>query len=380
MFVGLLIAMTAQAQTVTELFRQGHEMMQVGRVSDASSQLFNKGYNVQRASGGVVLGKSAAADVRLATRISGAQQLDTVRMELRINSGVGSLSGELTRLGYQYKESRGGASVYQNGAVKVAVFNPYKYMSYKIGFFFARDKNAPAPVAATSGVKTITVNGVSFKMVRVEGGTFIMGATSEQESEAETDEEPAHQVTLSTFSIGETEVTQELWQAVMGSNPSYFKGSKRPVEKVNWEDCQGFIRRLNSLTGHNFRLPTEAEWEYAARGGKKSNGYKYSGGSSIGDVAWYDGNGGAQTHDVGTKRANELGLYDMSGNVYEWCQDWKGDYSSLPQTNPTGPSSGSLRVIRGGTYHNRASLCRVSDHNADFPSNRGSGVGLRLAE
>lgn len=222
--------------------------------------------------------------------------------------------------------------------------------------------------------EVITVRGVSFKMIVVQGGTFQMGSNDSD------DEKPVHQVTLNTFSIGETEVTQELWQAVMGNNPSKFKGPKRPVEQVSWEDCQKFIQRLNSLTGRNFRLPTEAEWEYAAHGGKRSNGYKYSGSSDIANVAWYDGNSGSQTHDVGTKRANELGLYDMSGNVYEWCQDWKGDYSSLPQTNPTGPSSGSLRVIRGGTYHNRASLCRVSDHNADFPSNRGSGVGLRLAE
>ncbi len=170
--------------------------------------------------------------------------------------------------------------------------------------------------------EVITVKGVSFKMIGVQGGTFTMGATSEQGSDAGSDEEPAHQVTVSTFSIGDTEVTQELWQAVMGNNPSNFKGPRRPVEKVSWEDCQNFIRELNSLTGKRFRLPTEAEWEYAARGGRKANGHKYAGSSSIDNVAWYRDNSGSQTHDIATKLANELGLYDMSGNVREWCQDW----------------------------------------------------------
>lgn len=206
-----------------------------------------------------------------------------------------------------------------------------------------------------------------------------MGATSEQGSDAYDDEKPAHQVTVSTFSIGETEVTQELWQAVMGSNPSSFKGPRRPVENVSWEDCQNFIRELNSLTGKRFRLPTEAEWEYAARGGRKANGHKYAGSSAIDRVAWYDSNSGSQTHDVATKRANELGLYDMSGNVREWCQDWKGDYSSSSQTNPKGPSSGSLRVSRGGSWGNDAGYCRVSFRDSYTPSFRYNYLGLRLA-
>ena len=227
--------------------------------------------------------------------------------------------------------------------------------------------------------ETITVNGVSFKMIRVEGGTFTMGATSEQDSDASDDEKPVHQVTLSTFSIGETEVTQELWQAVMGSNPSYFKGSRRPVEKVSWEDCQDFIRKLNSLTGRRFRLPTEAEWEYAARGGNKGNGHKYAGSSAIDNVAWHYGNSGSQTHDVATKRANELGLYDMSGNVWEWCQDGYGSYSSGSQTNPTGASSGSVRVSRGGSWSLNAMYCRVSYRDYIAPSFRYFNLGLRLA-
>ena len=228
--------------------------------------------------------------------------------------------------------------------------------------------------------QSFTVNGVSFTMIAVEGGTFQMGATSEQGNDALDSEKPVHSVTLSDYYIGETEVTQELWTAVMGSNPSYFSGyPQRPVEKVSWNDCQEFITKLNQLTGKNFRLPTEAEWEYAARGGNKSKGYKYSGSNTIGDVAWYTDNSGSETHDVKTKQANELGIYDMSGNVWEWCQDWYGDYSSSSQTNPTGPSSGSYRVYRGGSWFSSARYCRVSIRNYYFPDFSDFNLGLRLS-
>ena len=236
--------------------------------------------------------------------------------------------------------------------------------------------------------KTYTVGGVSFKMVAVEGGTFTMGATAEQGSDVYSDEKPAHQVTLSSYSIGETEVTQALWQAVMGSNPSDFTGNLQcPVECVSWNDCQTFITKLNQLTGATFRLPTEAEWEYAARGGNRSKGYKYAGSNTIGDVAWYWGNipsqssgtSGYGTQTVATKAPNELGLYDMSGNVWEWCQDWWGSYSSGAQTNPTGPTSGSYRVRRGGCWNNNARNCRVSYRGSCTPSNAYSYLGLRLA-
>ena len=216
-------------------------------------------------------------------------------------------------------------------------------------------------------------------MIPVEGGTFTMGATSEQGSDVGSDEKPAHQVTLSSYYIGETEVTQALWEAVMGSNPSNFKGTNRPVEKVSWDDCKSFIDKLNALTGENFRLPTEAEWEYAARGGNQSRGYKYSGSNSLGNVAWYTDNSGSETHPVKSKSPNELGLYDMSGNVYEWCQDWYGSYSSSSQTNPTGASSGSLRVLRGGSLFNVAWYCRVSNRSGNSPGYRASYLGLRLA-
>lgn len=224
-----------------------------------------------------------------------------------------------------------------------------------------------------------TVNGVSFEMVRVEGGTFRMGATSEQEDEADSDEKPVHGVTLSSYYIGKTEVTQALWQAVMGSNPSRFKGADLPVECVSWDDCQEFIRKLNALTGQHFRLPTEAEWEFACRGGNNSRGYKYSGSNNLGSVAWYDGNSGNKTHPVATKSSNELGIYDMSGNVWEWCADWYGDYSSGAQTNPTGPLSGSGRVGRGGSWYNCAGNCRSSIRDYYGPTYRVSSLGLRLA-
>ena len=223
------------------------------------------------------------------------------------------------------------------------------------------------------------VNGVSFEMVYVEGGTFDMGATSEQGNDAESDEKPVHRVTLSGYYIGMYEVTQELWEAVMGSNPSYFKGAQNPVEKVSWNDCQEFISRLNRLTGRTFRLPTEAEWEYAARGGNQSSHYKYSGSGNIGNVAWYwDNSGYYGTHAVGTKSPNELGIYDMSGNVREWCSDRYGDYSAGAQTNPQGPSSGYRYVLRGGSWGRLASYCRVSCRSSYDPNFSSRSHGLRL--
>lgn len=236
---------------------------------------------------------------------------------------------------------------------------------------------APQTVNSSKNL-TFTVDGISFTMVYVPGGTFTMGATSEQGSDFWDDEKPTHSVTLSGYHIGQTEVTQALWKAVMGSNPSEFKGDSRPVENVSWNDCQTFISRLNAKTGKNFRLPTEAEWEYAARGGH-SGGSKYAGSDNINNVAWYYDNSGDETHNVATKSPNSLGIYDMSGNVYEWCQDWYGDYISSSQTNPKGPSSGVSRVNRGGSWHLLAGHCRVSNRNYLTPSCGYFSLGLRLA-
>ena len=249
------------------------------------------------------------------------------------------------------------------------------------------------------------------EMVFVEGGTFTMGATSEQGSyDPDHEEYPTHQVTLSDFYIGKYEVTQQLWEYVMkysgtcadgstmstyssdvwlDSNPSssYGKGNYYPAYYVSYNDIVDvFIPRLNKITGKTFRLPTEAEWEYAARGGNKSNRYKYSGSNTIEDVAWYrvnaydvgssDSNYG--THTVGTKAPNELGIYDMSGNVWEWCSDWDGSYSLSSQTNPSGPTIGSCRIIRGGCSYLPAYRCRVSTRDVCLPGDSGEGLGFRL--
>ena len=238
----------------------------------------------------------------------------------------------------------------------------------------------PTPRRQTASYSNhvLRVGNVAYNMKRVEGGTFTMGATAEM-SEPDSDEKPTHQVTLSSYAIGETEVTQALWQAVMGNNPSYFKGDDLPVADVSWDDCQTFINKLNTLTGQRFRLPTEAEWEFAARGGNRSHHTKYSGSSSLDEVAWYEDNSGSKTHPVKTKRANELGIYDMAGNVWEWCQDWYGSYSRRSQSNPTGPGSGSDRVSRGGSWSFTARYCCSSYRNGSTPDYRSSGLGLRLA-
>ncbi len=249
----------------------------------------------------------------------------------------------------------------------------------------------------TKDEETFTVNGVNFTMKLVETGIFVGDNDSlvlpfafthrgectfqmgSKDSDAYRDEKPVHSVTLSNYYIGETEVTQALWKAVMGSNPSYFKGDNMPVEQVSWNDCQEFIRKLNQKTGKNFRLPTEAEWEYAARGGKKSKGYKYAGSNTIDNVAWYT----QTTNDIGTKPVktkspNELGLYDMSGNVWEWCSNWYGRYSSGSLINPQGSSSGSGRVLRGGGWGSNARDCRVSNRGNGNPVNTSNDCGFRL--
>ena len=219
---------------------------------------------------------------------------------------------------------------------------------------------------------------VMIEMVRVEGGTFTMGATAEQASDAFSDELPTHKVTLSPFWIGKYEVSQTLWLAVMGENPSVNTGINLPVDNVTWNECQTFITKLNELTGKNFRLLTEAEWEYAARGGNKSKGYKYSGSNNLGDVAWYIDNSNNTSHAMGTKAPNELGIYDMTGNVMEWVSDWKGSYSSGAQTNPTGPDSGTYRVNRGGSYGNVERLSRITNRNSIDPNMSSKTMGLRL--
>ena len=202
-----------------------------------------------------------------------------------------------------------------------------------------------------------------------------MGATSDGD-----DEKPVHSVMLDSYYISETEITEAQWRVVMDNNLSSYTGATtKPVANVSWEKAQEFCEKLSELTGKKYMLPTEAQWEFAARGGNKSKGYMYSGSNTIDDVAWYGGNYDGQAHSVKQKRPNELGLYDMSGNVWEWCSDWYGDYSSSSQTNPTGPSSGSHRVIRGGSRYDNACSCRVSDRGcAASPSNCDYDLGFRI--
>lgn len=251
--------------------------------------------------------------------------------------------------------------------------------------------------AAQAEPEVFTVNGVSFTMIPVEAGTFTMGATKEQESDAYGRERPAHEVTLTKdFFIGQTEVTQGLWVAVMGSNPSgcvpaygYSEDLQRPVENVTWAACQEFITKLNELTGKQFRLPTEAEWEFAARGGNLSQEFKYSGSDLLDEVGWYQGNLTSDgTHPVGTKAPNELGLYDMSGNVREICQDFYDFYTDEPQVDPTGPGPDypfyeylTEHVYRGGAYLDKLRDCRVSFRQkfAEGELNANRETGLRLA-
>lgn len=234
---------------------------------------------------------------------------------------------------------------------------------------------------------TISVKGVSFVMKAVDGGSFMMGCVGCDPDEPDKDERNVHSVILDGYYLGETEVTQALWTAVMGKNLSHFKGELLPVESVSWNDCQDFIARLNQLTGRNFRLPTEAEWEYASRGGQMSFGYSFSGSDNANAVAIFDVNSFNKgrhdpeygSHRVKSKKANEIGLYDMSGNVWEWCNDWYDNYPTSAQTNPTGPSKGMFKVIRGGSWMYDKWYSRVSNRYKYMPIVKKSDCGLRLA-
>ena len=249
----------------------------------------------------------------------------------------------------------------------------------------AENNGCPPPVAPTTSQKVpadraAILAEISNNMVSVKGGTFNMGCQDGRDKDCDNDEKPAHTVTLSGFQISRYEVTQSQWEAVMGENPSNFEGCPDcPVEQLSWNDVQEFLKKLNGLTGQHYRLPTEAEWEYAARGGANSKAYPYNGGNEAGSVAWYNDNSGDKTHPVGKKKANEPVLYDMSGNVLEWCADWYNDYSDKAQTNPKGPASGSYRVLRGGSWFNYPQDVRAAFRVNDAPDDRYDGTGFRLA-
>lgn len=231
---------------------------------------------------------------------------------------------------------------------------------------------------------------LGMKMIYVEGGEFIMGGTSEQGSEVRVKETPIHKVSLGSYYIGECEVTQEQWKKVMGTtiyeqrdkggySDVYGVGADYPMYYVSWEEAMEFCRRLSEASGRKYSLPTEAQWEYAARGGKKTAGTKYSGGASVGSVAWYWGNSASEAHKVRSKLPNTLGLYDMSGNIYEWCYDWYGEYGAAAVTSPSGPSTGTYRVFRGGSWCSDAASCRVSDRTYEKPGSRCYDYGFRVA-
>lgn len=224
------------------------------------------------------------------------------------------------------------------------------------------------------------INRIISNMVYVEGGTFSMGA-SLNDKESFDNEKPKHRVNISSFHIGRYTVTQEEWEEVMGNNPSSWKGEKFPVEKVTYNDCQEFIKKLNKLTGKKFRLPTEAEWEYAARGGSKSMDYLYSGSNNLSEVGWYLENSGNRPHEVGKRLPNELGLYDMSGNVYEWCEDWydANFYKKSRLQNPAGPVAGVRRVARGGSWRSKSKYSRITNRAPVKPGYGALNIGLRLA-
>jgi len=240
-------------------------------------------------------------------------------------------------------------------------------------------------ITATAVVKVsnLSLGDIMDDMSQVKGGTFTMGCTSEQGSDCMEDENPSHSVTLNDFYIGKYAVTQAVWKLVMGdeNNPSQsqYNSDNLPVENVSWDDIQTFISKLNEKTGKKYRLPTEAEWEYAARGGAQSKKYKYSGSNTLDDVAWYVGNSDGKTHPPGMKQANELGLYDMSGNVYELVGDWYDDYSDTSQTNPTGPATGSSSVVRGGSWSSDAERARTSYRAGNLLGRYRADLGFRLA-
>lgn len=213
------------------------------------------------------------------------------------------------------------------------------------------------PVIEDASYISLVLRSIHNNMVLVEGGTFMMGSN---DKEAKDDEKPVHQVTVSSFYICRYEVTQKEWKAIMGNNPSVYKGNDLPVESVSTNEVKEFITKLNQLSGKQYRLPTEAEWEFAARGGNRSRGFKYAGSNDPDSVAWYGDNRLSGPHPVGKKKANELGLYDMSGNIFELCSDRYGEYSNTIQTNPKGAPSG-FGTFRGGAWSHIVQNCRVSN-------------------
>jgi formylglycine-generating enzyme required for sulfatase activity len=328
------------------------------------------------ATGGAMTVETGSGTLRVEVKSTGRVYVDGVDKGELPAGGTGNIAGV----------AAGGRTVevrYADGQRESRAITVEKDRTASASFVYVPEK----PVAAVAATTP--------EMVLVEGGTFQMWDTAVGGT---SDEWPVHSVTLSSFYVGKYEVTQKEWVAVMGSNPSSFKGDDNPVESVSWLDAVDFCNRLSAKEGlqpcytisgtsvscdfskNGYRLPTEAEWEYAAKGGGSSRGYTYAGGNDAGSVAWYDDNSGRTTHAVGGKQANELGLYDMSGNVWEWCWDWHGGYSGGSQTDPRGPSSGSERRLRGGSWGASGPLLRLDSFlKRSLPGTPNGDVGFRVA-
>jgi len=275
--------------------------------------------------------------------------------------------------GYEFVKWTGGKVA--DSASAVTAVNVRSNMEITAVFRERRSggKSGGADKAASARTAKHKAGKPEIDMVFVKGGTFKMGFDGEHKGD------PAHNVTVGDFYIGKYEVTQKLWLQLMDSNPSGgVEGDNYPVNNISWYDVQEFIERLNAATGKKYRLPTEAEWEYAARGGAESKGYEYSGGDNPDDVAWHEGNSGGGSHPVGTKTPNELGIYDMSGNVWEWASDWFGDYAPNDQVNPTGPPTGDFRMARGQYWGTDAEYCKVYIRGYQSPGASGYDTGFRL--
>ncbi|MBF0328761.1 MAG: formylglycine-generating enzyme family protein [Nitrospirae bacterium] len=325
----------------------------------------------------LVCGLSFAAEVKnLDVRQQGNRMLMEYDLEGEYNEDA-EVSVTITVKGRDYSAEK----LHLTGDYGKTKTGKKKKIYWNVLQDFSRGYSGSADFEVVAGGKLIKDSATGMELVFVKGGCYQMGCGS-WTSECYDDEKPVHEVCVDDYYIGKYEVTQGQWQAVMGNNPSHFKncGDNCPVENVSWNDVQEFISRLNSRSGGGkYRLPTEAEWEYAARSGGKSE--KYSGGNDVDSVAWYSSNSGSKTHQVGTKAPNGLGIYDMSGNVWEWVQDWKADnyYSNSPRNNPTGPSSGSYRVYRGGSWDDNAGFVRSALRNFDNPGYRYGFLGIRLA-
>ena len=394
LLAGMLALATIAQERVVNIYRNG-EVIQSYAVTEIDSLKVEK---VLSAPGNVRASLDGETVVVTWDVVAEAQFYEVYRSSDNVTYTM--LSADVAETIYIDATPQNGNNYYKVRAIGESLSSDYSTASNAISYGNNNVSGEPFDIFASLSYDD---------MVYVEGGTFLMGAqsssssSSNYDSDADSDESPVHSVTLSSYYIGKYEVTQQLWEYVMnytgtaadGStmtavatgpwlddykpSSTYGKGDYYPAYHVSYNDIVDyFIPRLNKITGKTFRLPTEAEWEYAARGGNQSKGYKYSGSNAIGDVAWYYGNASTTSHPVGTKSPNELGIYDMSGNVMEWCNDRKGSYSSTAQTNPTGATSGSDRVVRGGNWNNDAYYCRVPNRSYYNPSYGLAIHGFRL--